>query len=206
MLYAVGHSAVWTGMPSYVELVNAQRIKSGHFYFYTVLGAVYEVSQLQLKPDDKIIFNFGINDCIYRKTKDVQLPFFQGLIDAIQYEDPEASQYFQGKLNTLICKQPAELLQLFNFKEFRELTRKLFKPFRNRGLVIGIAWFPKTHPIIHYATVEAEHTNQILKESAAECGLQFLDMWHPPEYTKDGSHYTLDGHILIANYVKENLK
>ena len=205
MLYAVGHSAVWTGTPSYVELVNAQRIKSCHFYFYTVLGAYYEVTHQQFTSEDKIIFNFGINDCIYRKTKYMQLPIFKGLIEAVRHDDPAASKYFQKKLDALLCKQPEELLQLFSFEYFRELTQQIFKPFHGRGCVVGVAWFPKSHPTFHYATVEAEHTNQILKESAAECDLQFLDMWHPPEYTKDGSHYTLDGHLLIANYVKENL-
>jgi len=206
MIYVLGHSAVWTGTPSYVELIGAQRVKSCHFYFYTVLGALHEAKQLKLQPEDRVIFNFGINDCIYRKTKHVQLPIFEGLIEATRKDDPQASQYFQSKLDELLHKQPEDLMQLFSFAAFKYLVNSIFSHFKNQGFVVGVAWFPKTHPTYHYATVEAEATNIILRESALTNGLGFLDMWHPPELTKDGAHYTLEGHLVIANYVKEKMK
>jgi hypothetical protein len=205
MLYVLGHSAAWTGTPSYVELLGAQRTRSCHFYFYTVLGALYEAKQLHLKPEDRVVFNFGINDCIYRKTKNVQLPIFKGLIEATAKDDPDASRYFQTKLDELKHKRPEDLMQLFSFDAFKQLTTHIFSHFKNQGLVIGVAWFPESHPTYYYATKEAEQTNNILKESACECGLEFMDMWHPPELTKDGSHYTLEGHMQIANYVKEKM-
>jgi hypothetical protein len=205
MLYVLGHSAVWTGTPSYIELLGAQRVRSSHFYFYTVLGALYEAKQLCLKPEDRVVFNFGINDCIYRKTKNVQLPIFKGLVEATAKEDPNASKYFQTKLNELRRKQPEDLMQLFTYDAFRALTFEIFSHFKGRGLVIGVAWFPQTHPTYYYATKEAEATNNILRASALECGLEFLDMWYPPELTKDGAHYTLMGHMFIANQIKEKM-
>ena len=88
------------GIKTYTELLRGKLLNEfqggTHNMLYTVLTAEYETRNLKLKKKDVIVFNFGINDCIYRKDKRVQLKVLNMLCArASELDEPDMLKHFQ---------------------------------------------------------------------------------------------------------------
>ena len=203
VIYIVGNSVAVRGEPPYAELLNGRLTKSFHIFFYTVLGAMYETKDLVLGDDDWIVFNFGVNDCIYRKDKKGQTKLLQGLCERVK-EDKLAYEYYREKLEIFKKKEKNELIQLFTYEQFAKYVDIVFSRFPGKGIVLSVNWFDPTNKNIGWAYEEVKETNRILKEKALEHNMAYIDLFNPPSITKpDGVHFVQEGHALVASLIRE---
>jgi lysophospholipase L1-like esterase len=198
----------YTNYPTFTELLNAKFPISYHSSLFTALGALWQIKNLKFNKDDIIIFNVGINDCIYRKDKSVQKIIFDGLLkEAIVQKDDFSIGILNEKIASLNNKDESDLLQLVTFQEFEKIINEIFiKIKNNKVVVLSIAWFPPNNKRIGWAFQECVKTNHILKNKALEYKFKYIDLWRPPTFTYDGVHLNKEGHVKVAMLINEVIK
>jgi len=202
MIYVVGNSVAVRGQPTYAQMLGGKLIKSFHMYFYTVLGAIYETQNLVLEDDDWVVFNFGVNDCIYRKDKRGQTKLLHELCERVQ-EDKLAYEYYREKLEIFKKKKRNELIQLLTYDQFAKYIDIVFARFHGKAIVLSVNWFDRTDKKIGWAYEEVNETNRILKEKALQYLMPYIDLFKPPSVTTDGVHFTQEGHKLVVSLIRE---
>jgi len=173
----------------------------------TVLSAWCAAKRLRLEKDDIVIFNEGVNDCIYRKDKSSQLWALNWMKEqAENMKDGDAVNFLDKKKELCMNKGEEELFQLFTFEEFAELLDKIFTLIRGQGIVLSVIGFPKKSKKIGWASHEIVQTNEILQRKAKEYNLEFLDLWAVGVETYDDVHPTTPGNQLIFKLLTGKIK
>ena len=189
---------------NYIEILGAEKLTGGgHGWLYTVLGAIYQTTDLELKDNDIMIFHFGINDCIYRKNAIRQFPLFYKVW--CNTEIGWMKDFIQKRIVLLINKNPDGLMQFLTFDEFRKNLEYLgnrMKENRAIKVFVGINKFSSSNKKIGYATEQAYQTNEILRKFCLEYDFHFIDLWKcPVETICDGVHLTPRGHSSVASRI-----
>lgn len=213
--YAVGSSVLHRQNypPTYDYILGLVTIRSYHvssclplmFALNTIVGVHYETKGLSLGPNERIVFNFGQNDLIYRK--DPAIARLWQILDTLSQtgsKDDMGHFYYGRALEQWKTKKPETLVQLLSPAEFETLTDEVFSWFKGKGIVMSTNYFDKNCSI-GYSYNENVLTNQILERLAKKHGLQYIDFWKPEfaGITHDHVHFTVAGHAFAAQKIKE---
>lgn len=171
---------------------------------YTVIDAFYDTLNLDIEKSDKIIFNFGVNDCIYRKNKYAHIKIFTSYIDLLK-EYPEIRCFYERSLEQFKIKKDNDLIQFLTFKDFEYIVDKTFSRFPGQGIVLSVNYFSKNNKKIGWSINEIIQTNQILKSISAKYNMIYIDLWKPEveKLTYDGVHLTIQGHQYVADKIRQ---
>ena len=208
---SVGYDARKEGK-SFMEILSRELLSDVkwfdyHTYLYTAIGVNFDSQKFIPKSDDIVILNFGINDCIFRKDKDIQIKGVQALLDnSIKNNDVEGATFLTRKFGLFKEKGETDLLQLITYDEFRNYLDKIFSKVGKRTIVLSINWIVKSDVRIGWAYNEIVETNKILCQKSQEYGLVFVDLFEPPDKTFDGTHFTEMGHKWVADKLRPILK
>jgi hypothetical protein len=209
VIWIVGNSVAFrvenSGELAYTDILECTSIRGGHDTFFTVLGALHITEKIgKLKPDDWIIFNFGVNCCIYRKSIVAQTQVLEVLCKNIEKIDSSGYNFFKEKLEKFRTKEPDELVQLFTFEQFEHLLDRVFPNFSgNHAIVLSINWFSPENETFGWAYNEVIQVNKILREKAEQYEMHFVDLFKPEITTFDAVHLTQSGHEYVAKKIKE---
>lgn len=210
--YIISNSVSYLKRGDYEIFPNMLNLKfppSYHSTLYTVMGALHQSFQLPLSKNDKTIFNVGINDCIFRKDKKVQLSILEPLLkESISNNDYLSIYLLKTKIKQVENKGENDLYQLLTFQEFENILDVVFSRLTTTGktIVLSINWFSQANPYIGYAFNECVKTNEILKKSSNRHGFTYIDLWKPNQLTAyDGVHLNKEGHEHVTNLLKEVL-
>jgi lysophospholipase L1-like esterase len=189
------------------ELVGAVKLGKGDYNGTNCLRAWFNNRDVNLKPDDLVIFNIGVNDCIYRKDKLIQYNYVTLLMrEAERIDDQESYGHFLEKQELVKRKTPEELFQLFTFEEFEEIMDKIFAKVKGQGIVLSVIGVRPTSEKIGWAVKELIRTNEILERLAKKYDLVYVDLWnHPVECTED-VHPSQEGFREIARLLRPFLR
>jgi lysophospholipase L1-like esterase len=175
-------------------------------YAFMAVGALSKVLSLNIKEDDLIIFNIGVNDCIFRKDKVIQLDVLNGLmIEAELNKDYASIKFLSKKILYVLNKKPDELFQILNFEEFEFYIDKMFSKV-SKGIVLSVLWVNPKSKIIGWGCNEIIQTNNILKKKANQYGFEYIDLFYPPSMTFDDVHLTEEGHKYVAQQINARFK
>ena len=168
-----------------------------------ITGTLWRMKGMHIEKDDLIIFNMGINDCIYRKNKGRQLLVFDEMLkEANDNGDPLTTKIINEKIVYVNNKDNNDLFQLLTFTEFETYIDFAFRQV-NKGIVLSVVWFNPDSEKIGYAYNEMIQINQILERKANQYGLIYIDLFKPPLLTFDGVHLTEDGHSIVARKIRQ---
>jgi lysophospholipase L1-like esterase len=172
---------------------------------FTIIEAYYQFQQIRLKPEDVIVFNIGVNDCIYRKDKYTQKRILGNQLGlAIYRNDVSAVNIYTEKIRQVESKRQNTLFQLLSFEMFEAYLDKIFQKVKCKGIVMSVNWFPESHNRIGWAYNEIEKTNEILKRKTEQYGLHYIDLWSDKvDRTFDGVHLTEEGHKYIGTKINQ---
>jgi lysophospholipase L1-like esterase len=202
---SVGIKTFDWGYPTFIQMLGGKIISSYHSYMPTFIASLWQINHLKLNPEDKVIFNMGINDCIYRKEQKVQLEVLENLLkESVEAKDTFAIDLLSKKINFAKTKGETDLFQLLEFKDFETIVNDVFKKVGKQGVVLSIHWFdPNSN--IGWATKECIQTNTILYNKSKKYGLKYINLWTQEKlnYTYDDIHLTKEGHNRVYKMIKE---
>lgn len=177
-------------------------IKSEIYYSLLVSGTWNHIKDMNLE-NDIVIFNVGINDCVFRKDRGIQIPLLVGLINESEsIHDDVTIRLASKKIFDLTYKSPDKLIQLLTFHEFDKYLDMIFKKV-DKGIVLSVLWFSPDAPKMGYAYNEIIQINSILQHQAIKHKLIYIDLFHPPVLTFDDVHLTKEGHEVVAKKIKK---
>ena len=197
-------------------------------YCFTVVEAMWLLQQIIPKPDDVLVFNIGVNSCLYRKNTKKQWDVLQtSLKRVLKREDKCAINHYKTKIEEVeklplfneFLHQPdnvqkGSLFQIVSFRKFESDIEKFFQTaidkFGHRIIVLSVNWFPKNHSNFGWAYDVVEKVNDIFKEKTAKYKISYIDLWteqmmEKKELTYDGIHLTEEGHIYVAYRIEEKI-
>jgi len=181
-----------TALPVQGDLESLKMISMGNDTCVT--QALYSILNIKLEPRDLIVFNEGLNDCIYRKDKDKQSWMINYIEQAaLKAGDKGTVKLMREKAAYVRRKPNEELFQFLTFEEFENYLDLCFGLFRGQGIVLSIQKFPKEAKEIGWAYNEVQKTNEILKKKALEYNLDYLDLWSIDLEHYDNIHFTKKG-------------
>lgn len=186
--------------PSYANILKRKREIVVYSFIPSVLDAWGKFKLIKLTSEDIVIFHLGINDCIYRKNKEVQqVQFEQWLSEAQKRNDTFAIALYSAKIAYIKSKPRDETFQWLQFDDFEIYVDEMFKEVGSRGIVLSINYFLPTQPRMGFTFKQEEETNTILKRKAEEYKLTYLDLWEDKiDRTEDGAHFTKEGNEYVA--------
>lgn len=181
-------------------------IEAEYFYHFLILGALWRLRKINNDLNNKdalIIYNIGINDCVFRKDNRVQLAGFQVIYDEAKVNgDLETMNFIQSKMDYLRSKPLSDIFQLLNFNDFENYIDIVFKE-TNKGIVLSIVYVNQSSKIVGYGYNEFVKVNEILERKATQYGFPFIDLFHTPNLTFDDVHLTDEGHKYVAKKIME---
>lgn len=203
---SVGIKTFDWGYSTFIQSLGGQIISPYHSYMPTYLASRWQLQNLKLNPEDKVIFNMGINDCIYRKEQKVQLEVLENLHkESVEAKDTFAIDLLNEKINFAKTKGETDMFQLLDYKDFEAIVNEVFKKVGKQGVVLSIHWFDPNSQKIGWAWNECAQTNTILYYKAKEYGLKYINLWTQEKlnYTYDDVHLTKEGHMRVYKMIKE---
>jgi len=188
-VYLISNS---TALPVQGDLESLKMIVMGNDTCVT--QALYSILKIKLGPRDLVIFNEGINDCIYRKDKSKQSWMINYIEQAaLAAGDKGTVKLMREKKAYVLRKPDEELFQFLTFEEFEKYLDLCFNLIRGQGIVLPVQKFPKSAKEIGWAYDEVLQTNEILKRKALEYNLDYLDLWSIDLEHYDNIHLTAKG-------------
>jgi hypothetical protein len=193
-------------------------------YCFTVVEAMWLLQQIIPKPDDFLVFNIGVNSCLYRKNTKRQWNVLEtSLKRVLNRNDKDAINYYREKIEEIrniplfdeFLHQPDvvqkdKMFQIVSFSEFESYIKRFFKvaidKFGHKIIVLSINWFPKNHSNFGWAYDVVEKVNSSFKEQTSKYEIAYIDLWsEKQELTYDGIHLTEEGHIYVAYKINEKI-
>lgn len=179
-----------------------------HRYLYTVLSALFDIEQLEIKDDDIVVCNFGVNDCIYRKDKRQSELVNLILQESVYRQDDVSADFLFKKYKWFLRKRNDQITPLISFTEFYILVDRLLSKIEGKGIILSVCWFPENHPKMGCYFDEIKKTNTILQERAIAHNCVYVDLWNKskPITIDDGVHLTPRGHFRVARQIDKAIK
>ena len=206
MIYVIANSntRITGAGQSYTQILGATRINQCKKHIITAICIEYGTRNLVLDKKDTIVFNFGGNDCIYRKNKDKQIKV---ITDILEYHSD--NDIIKKRATQFREKDNNEIIQILSYPQFRYYTNEIFKRFPNQGIVLSVNGFPKTNKKFGWAYNEIIETNKILKECAEKYDMEYVDLFsegNRPSLLMDAVHLTPDGHRFVADRINKAIE